>query len=128
MSEENTVTGDPLSVSSEGSRPEAGGTGQQLPVVSERASDGELAALKAAHAEEMAALREQIAGLRDAVKAHLSAASEFEESGGPPKTAGVKELRQAGPRAMLSAAASAAQQSGHRADVQAYMRVRRGRV
>ena len=87
----------------------------------------EIAALKEKHAAEIAALTEQVAALRDAVKDSLSAAGEGSGSEAPSKTAGVKELR-GGARSVLAAAASQAHQTGSRADVQEYLRLRRNYV
>jgi len=44
------------------------------------------------------------------------------------KTQGVKETRTGGARGMLAAAAGRASQSGSRADLQEYLRARRGYV
>ncbi len=85
----------------------------------------EITALKEKHAAEIAALTEQVAALRDAVKESLSAAgSELGGSDTPSKTAGVKEPR-GGARSVLAAAASQAVRTGSRTDVQEYLRLRR---
>ncbi len=100
----------------------------QLSEVGGLAVEGEIDALKAAHAAEIAALTEQVEALRDAVKEHLCTAPQADDAEGPAKTSGVKESRHAGPRHVLAAAASQAEQTGSRVDVQEYLRVRRNYV
>lgn len=124
---------DQLAVDRDQGRQDAGGTGEeqlsevrgQSSEVGELAAEGEIGALKAAHAAEILALTEQVEALRDAVKAQLSAAPQADDAEGPAKTSGVKESRHSGPRHVLAAAASQAGQTGSRGDVQEYLRLRR---
>lgn len=123
MSDEDTM------VSTEESRPEAGGTGERqnerLVPVGEairyrkraQAAEQELSELKELHdtqAKELEQLKEQVEA-----EAAVNAAS---------MTQGVKETRTGGARNRLEAAATRAAESGKRADVQEYLRVRRAYV
>lgn len=123
MSDEDTM------VSTEESRPEAGGTGEgqneRLVPVGEairyrkraQAAEQELSELKELHdtqAKELEQLKEQVEA-----EAAVNAAS---------MTQGVKETRTGGARNRLEAAATRAAESGKRADVQEYLRLRRNYV
>lgn len=123
MSDEDTM------VSMDENRPEAGGTGEvqneRLVPVSEairyrkraQAAEKELSELKELHdtqARELEQLKEQVEA-----EAAANAAS---------MTQGVKETRTGGARNRLEAAATRAAESGKRADVQEYLRLRRNYV
>ncbi len=140
MSEESVSSEQSAVTSDEESRQDTGGTGdsqsEKLVPVSEsiryrkraQAAEKELSELKESHNEQneqMAALKEQVESLQDAVKQSLVAATENDNR---QKTQGVKETRTGGARTMLQTAAKQAAHSGSRSDVQEYLRFRRAYV
>lgn len=137
-------------VSAEESRAEAGGTGEEkrVPVVEAiryrkraQAAEKELSELKELHDEqgkELEQLKEQAEKFNALQPPPPSGVLSLErgrannflqgESHSGVMTQGVKETRTGGARNMLDAAATRAAQSGKRADVQEYLRVRRNYV
>lgn len=90
-----------------------------------QAAEKELNEVKESHekqTDELTALKEQVQALQQAVEQHAQQAAETTVS---QMTQGVKETRTGGARTTLQTAARQAAESGSRADVQEYLRLRR---
>ena len=132
---EQCAGADPEPAAEQTPQPAAGGPEKQVPVGEAiryrkraQAAEKELAELKTRHetqGRELAQLKDTVETLEAGAAAAVPDGAAPRRAATPDRTQGVKESRTGGARTRLQTAARQAAVSGSRADVQAYLRIRR---